>query len=358
MNKKAKVLVGSYNFVDEARELYNKYAEEAGQPAFDYYKIVRHDPILIRVAEEWLKEHEWLCTHPCSNPQIVEIPGTKYLIERKYHLGRYDSPGGWTTEVLTPETMEWVSVEEKGVTMNEPVAAAVIVLLDSKILAFRRKKDGQIGLPCGMMEEGESIEETAIRECFEETGYEVKILSDQEPFIGFDPKGEKVVACFVGHIVSEGEPTHSHEGDVIWVDPAELLDSGYGDYNKRALEHFSIKKVYHRGFYFWARESWRSTKPHLNVDIEPNTIISETSPSVEVGQPTLPERPKEPESSCKSCEDRDIWPSRNTLAYWDRLKEERRREEEIYSSIYADEKSEPEWGEGEEYDGLSYEDFE
>ena len=128
--------------------------------------------------------------------------------------------------------------------IGDPVAAAVIVLLDSKILAFLRKKDGQIGLPCGMVEGGESTRETAIRECFEETGYEVSIPSEQEPFIGFDPKGKKVVACFVGHIVSEGKPTHSHEGEVIWADPAELLVSGYGDYNKRALEHFSIKKVH------------------------------------------------------------------------------------------------------------------
>jgi len=111
MDKKAKVLVGSYNFVDGARELYNKYAEEVGQPAFDYYKIVRHDPILIRVAEEWLKEHEWLVRRG-PNPKIVALPGTKYLLRRQYHMSpEPHGRGGWTAEVLTPETMKWVSVE-------------------------------------------------------------------------------------------------------------------------------------------------------------------------------------------------------------------------------------------------------
>jgi hypothetical protein len=111
MNKKAKVLVSSCNFVDGARELYNKYAEEAGQPAFDHYKIVRHDPILIRVAEEYGQRRERLC-HERFGADIVEIPGTKYLLRQQYHMSR--SPrgmGGWTTEVLTPETMKWVSVE-------------------------------------------------------------------------------------------------------------------------------------------------------------------------------------------------------------------------------------------------------
>ncbi len=82
--------------------------------------------------------------------------------------------------------------------IGDPVAAAVIVLLDSKILAFLRKKDGQIGLPCGMVEEGESTRETAIRECFEETGYEVAIPSEQVPFTGFDPKGKKDGSLFCG----------------------------------------------------------------------------------------------------------------------------------------------------------------
>ena len=111
MNKKVKVLISSYFFVEEARTLYNKYAEEAGKPAFDYYKIVRHDPILIRVAEEYVQRRERLCADDFG-ADIVEIPGTKYLLRQQYHMSpEPHGMGGWTTEVLTPETMKWVSVE-------------------------------------------------------------------------------------------------------------------------------------------------------------------------------------------------------------------------------------------------------
>lgn len=109
--KKVKVLISSHNFVDEARDLYNKYAEEAGKPAFSYYEVKAHDPILIRVAEEFMQRGERLC-HRRHGAEIVEIPGTKYLLKDKYHPPREPhGMGGWTVEVLTPETMEWISVE-------------------------------------------------------------------------------------------------------------------------------------------------------------------------------------------------------------------------------------------------------
>lgn len=59
------------------------------------------------------------------------------------------------------------------------VVSAVVVMIDDRILLVRENKDiakGKYGLPGGKLEEGESVEECAIRECAEETGYEVSNL--------------------------------------------------------------------------------------------------------------------------------------------------------------------------------------
>ena len=70
--------------------------------------------------------------------------------------------------------------------MNSGVdfAAGGIVLLEDKILLVKNKKDGSSssgepwwGYPKGHLEEGEKASEAAVREVFEETGFEVKIVN-------------------------------------------------------------------------------------------------------------------------------------------------------------------------------------
>ena len=70
--------------------------------------------------------------------------------------------------------------------MNSGVdfAAGGIVLLEDKILLVKNKKDSSSssgepwwGYPKGHLEEGEKPSEAAVREVFEETGFEVKIMN-------------------------------------------------------------------------------------------------------------------------------------------------------------------------------------
>ena len=70
--------------------------------------------------------------------------------------------------------------------MNSGVdfAAGGIVLLEDKILLVKNKKDSSSssgepwwGYPKGQLEEGEKPSEAAVREVFEETGFEVKIMN-------------------------------------------------------------------------------------------------------------------------------------------------------------------------------------
>lgn len=60
---------------------------------------------------------------------------------------------------------------------NPVPAVGVVVPLDSGIVLVQRRfepRAGYWGLPAGYMELGESAEETAVRECYEETGLEVR----------------------------------------------------------------------------------------------------------------------------------------------------------------------------------------
>lgn len=86
------------------------------------------------------------------------------------------------------------------------VGACVIVINpEQKILMQLRKDNGCWGLPGGSMEPGESLEQAAIRELFEETGLTASRLSLLEVFSGKEmyyryPHGDEVynvVAAFV-----------------------------------------------------------------------------------------------------------------------------------------------------------------
>ncbi|WP_020399953.1 NUDIX hydrolase [Kordiimonas gwangyangensis] len=60
------------------------------------------------------------------------------------------------------------------------VGAGAVVMKDGQVLLIRRGKAPKLGswsLPGGAQELGETIEETVIREVFEETGLEVRILA-------------------------------------------------------------------------------------------------------------------------------------------------------------------------------------
>lgn len=84
-------------------------------------------------------------------------------------------------------------------------ACVIIVSPDQKILFQLRKDNGTWGLPGGSMEPGESLEQVAARELFEETGLVAAHFSLLQVFSGEDmyyqyPHGDEVynvVAAFI-----------------------------------------------------------------------------------------------------------------------------------------------------------------
>jgi len=82
------------------------------------------------------------------------------------------------------------------------IVAGVVIKNDGKYLLVQEKKPAVYGLwnfPAGKVEEGHTIEETAIKEAKEEVGYDVKLL--------------RKLDIFQAH--AQTPPKHAFEGKII-----------------------------------------------------------------------------------------------------------------------------------------------
>ncbi|KZE63793.1 DNA mismatch repair protein MutT [Fictibacillus phosphorivorans] len=77
--------------------------------------------------------------------------------------------------------------------------SVVIIKNDREEILLQHRKDGGWGLPGGLMELGESFEETAVREVKEETGLDIDGLTQLHDYSGEDhylktPNGDELYA--------------------------------------------------------------------------------------------------------------------------------------------------------------------
>jgi ADP-ribose pyrophosphatase YjhB (NUDIX family) len=94
---------------------------------------------------------------------------------------------------------------------NPKIVVATLPLHDGGLVLIRRGIEpgyGLWGYPGGFMELGETVEECAIRETLEETGYTIQI--DHPVGIYSRPNAGVVVLAFAARVVG-GEPTLSYE---------------------------------------------------------------------------------------------------------------------------------------------------
>jgi 8-oxo-dGTP pyrophosphatase MutT (NUDIX family) len=104
-------------------------------------------------------------------------------------------------------------------------AAGGIVLLEQKILIVKNKRDNSLGggvswwgYPKGHLEDGEKPVDAAIREVFEETGFEVKAKNNKpiaESRYEIDSNGEKVQKTVWFYEMEVVEPFKGEPDDEI-----------------------------------------------------------------------------------------------------------------------------------------------
>lgn len=97
-----------------------------------------------------------------------------------------------------------------------------IIEKDGKILLVKRNfpPKGKFDIPGGYVDKNEALEDAAIREVKEETGFDIKLIEKLGEYDYFD-KQEKKAHVFIGKIVG-GELKKSIEGTPTWIDITKI----------------------------------------------------------------------------------------------------------------------------------------
>ncbi len=128
--------------------------------------------------------------------------------------------------------------------------SVVIIVNEKDEILLQHRTDGGWGLPGGLMELGESFEETAIREVKEETGLDVEGLTQLHVYSGQDhyiknANGDElyaVTAVYTAHSVS-GELTidHDESHDFQYFRPDQLPKDTLGGARTYITNYIEMK---------------------------------------------------------------------------------------------------------------------
>lgn len=127
-------------------------------------------------------------------------------------------------------------------------ASLTIIKAEStgRILVVRRLKDGQVGLPCGKTDAGETPYDTAHRELFEETGVNLCELSSPLKFLGMVLFEGCYVSMYSSTISIEHKCTPAKgfedETEPFWLDAEKVaaLPSHFQSFNIMALHKAGV----------------------------------------------------------------------------------------------------------------------
>ena len=100
--------------------------------------------------------------------------------------------------------------------VEEYTAAGGVVVRGECVLVLRRRSRGEVRLPKGHVEPGESLQETALRETCEESGYSGLILGRDlgEQTVEFDYKGKHHVRVEHYYVMTlEDEGVKASQGE-------------------------------------------------------------------------------------------------------------------------------------------------
>ena len=127
--------------------------------------------------------------------------------------------------------LEINSKDYKGEEINKIRRATRAVLIDEndKIALLNVSKLGIYKLPGGGIDEGEEIEESLKRECYEETGCEIKDIKEIGVVVENRNSLKQINYCFICNVKSKGKPEFTQKEldlgfKVEWVSINEAVD--------------------------------------------------------------------------------------------------------------------------------------
>ena len=126
----------------------------------------------------------------------------------------------------------------------KPAAAVALFDGDGRILLLRRKDNDKWTMPGGTMDFGESLEQCAVREVREETGFDIEIsgligtYTDPNVLIAYSDGEVRQEFTFVyAAKMKSGELKIDHESkEAVWVSIADALNLPLVDSQRRRLQ--------------------------------------------------------------------------------------------------------------------------
>lgn len=131
--------------------------------------------------------------------------------------------------------------------IDPKVGSAVFALTpDNRVLLVRRSIEPARGswcLPGGFMEMGETPQETAIRECKEESGLDVAITGLIDVFYYENYRGSGVLIIYKGQIVGGTAQSNDDSDEVGFFGPDELPENIVFDSNIQVLADWRAGQI-------------------------------------------------------------------------------------------------------------------
>lgn len=113
-----------------------------------------------------------------------------------------------------------------------PSANVIVTDGDDRVLFIRRSDNGNYALPGGGMDLGESLTDTAVRECHEETGYDIQVdglvgvFSNPGHVLHYtsnDEVRQELSIVYHGHVVGGTARDNDEASAIVWVPRHEIL---------------------------------------------------------------------------------------------------------------------------------------
>lgn len=133
------------------------------------------------------------------------------------------------------------------------IVRGIIVDQSGAVAVFNKRVENDYRLPGGVIKDGESPEETFLKEIKREIGCEIEIIEDigiVEEYMAQDEIIQETYV-FVGRVLEKGKIDYQNQeldefGKVLWVSPEEALKL-ISDY-KKEVNSGKIENLYHVKF--------------------------------------------------------------------------------------------------------------